>query len=508
MQDRKNRFMLWLSAVVTLVGLIIYVINKWIYAFHDLMSSGSHGMETAAEDTPVLAVVRVALVLSPVVLWAAACYFYSRNRGHGLIRVLLTLTLTFSSIAITAGSGGSVEFHFSIFMVLAAAAYYDSIPLIVLMATLFAVQHLAGYAIAPQVVFGTDRYPFSMVLIHAFFLILTAAATIMQIRSKQSITRQLDESNRLKQQQLAELLEDVKAMSSSLEGSAESLAAASSEAVRLNREVRVIHEENHAALSEQSASLDRIEERLGQMNTTVQDSLEASGAMQLQAAATERNMGENVERMEHLTGFMDQTAGLIGDVHSTMEELRQSADSTGTMVGLIQGITEQIQLLALNASIEAARAGENGRGFAVVAGEVRKLAEQSRRTTDEAQATLAAIRSQTERTYADVGRGREAVQQSLGQLGAFNEGFGEMRDTIHDLLGFIGRINEMIGDIQEGTSGVTEEIKHIMTQIEEGFSSMQVLTEASRNQTAVSERVDSEAGNLGRQAEQLRGLLQ
>ncbi|WP_281888589.1 hypothetical protein [Paenibacillus sp. YYML68] len=70
-----------------------------------------------------------------------------------------------------------MEFHFSIFMVVAAVAYYEQIRLVLLMTVLFAVQHVAGYFLIPQLVFGTSSYSFLMLCIHALFFILTSGAT-------------------------------------------------------------------------------------------------------------------------------------------------------------------------------------------------------------------------------------------------------------------------------------------------------------------------------------------
>jgi methyl-accepting chemotaxis protein len=67
-------------------------------------------------------------------------------------------TLTFSSMSIITGRNGMVEYHFSIFMVAAMLAYYENITLIIVMTTLFAVQHVSGVFFIPQLVFGTDSY--------------------------------------------------------------------------------------------------------------------------------------------------------------------------------------------------------------------------------------------------------------------------------------------------------------------------------------------------------------
>ncbi|MFC5988138.1 hypothetical protein [Marinicrinis lubricantis] len=128
---------------------------------------------------------------------------------HSQLPLLIVLTLTFSSISIISGGGGGVEFHFSIFIVIAAAAYYENIRLIMMMKILIVVQHLGKFFWCPQIVFGTDTYPFLMLVIHAVFLILTSSATSMQIYSKHKIMNQIEKRKQEYDEKLLSLVEQV-----------------------------------------------------------------------------------------------------------------------------------------------------------------------------------------------------------------------------------------------------------------------------------------------------------
>jgi methyl-accepting chemotaxis protein len=106
----------------------------------------------------------------------------------------------------------------------------------------------------------------------------------------------------------------------------------------------------------------------------------------------------------------------VGDVERSnvaVQELGEAAKRIGDVVSLITDIAEQTNLLALNATIEAARAGEAGRGFAVVAGEVKALAGQTARATEEIAAQIAGMQHATHRSIEAIG----AIERTIREIG-------------------------------------------------------------------------------------------
>ena len=108
-------------------------------------------------------------------------------------------------------------------------------------------------------------------------------------------------------------------------------------------------------------------------------------------------------------GWLSQATGVVESTNVSVAQLGSSSEEIGNVVKVITSIAEQTNLLALNATIEAARAGEAGKGFAVVAGEVKELAQETARATEDIARRVEAIQSDTQGAVAAMGRSRSII---------------------------------------------------------------------------------------------------
>ena len=174
--------------------------------------------------------------------------------------------------------------------------------------------------------------------------------------------------------------------------------------------------------------------------------------------------GANVVQ-ETISG-MQSIADKVRESSHTVEALGARSDQIGAIVGTIEDIADQTNLLALNAAIEAARAGEQGRGFAVVADEVRALAERTTRATREIGGMIKAIQQETGGAVASMELGVEEVEKGMDSsrrsgeaLQQILEGINEVTMQVHQIATAAEEQTAVTGEISTNIHQITEVVQ-------------------------------------------------
>ena len=167
--------------------------------------------------------------------------------------------------------------------------------------------------------------------------------------------------------------------------------------------------------------------------------------------------------VEKTVAVMNQIAEKVQESAKTVESLGARSDQIGAIIGTIEDIADQTNLLALNAAIEAARAGEQGRGFAVVADEVRALAERTSHATREISEMIKAIQGETRGAVAAMEQGVQQVENGTMEAAKSGEALQDILQQINDVA---MQVNQIATAAEEQTA-TTGEISSNMMQITE-----------------------------------------
>ncbi|WP_208999817.1 methyl-accepting chemotaxis protein [Stappia sediminis] len=213
----------------------------------------------------------------------------------------------------------------------------------------------------------------------------------------------------------------------------------------------------------------------GRGGEAAEQSSRASANVQAVASATEElnaSIEEIARQVATTAQIVEQTTANANASNQKIGGLAEAANRIGDVVSLISEIAEQTNLLALNATIEAARAGEAGKGFAVVASEVKSLAGQTAKATEEISAQISAIQAST----------ADAVDQIAtvtGSVEEVNRYTASIAAAVRQQGGATSEISSNVAEAAEGTRTVSEAISSLSESVGESSESASVMRAAT-----------------------------
>ncbi|TCN77532.1 methyl-accepting chemotaxis protein [Vibrio crassostreae] len=239
--------------------------------------------------------------------------------------------------------------------------------------------------------------------------------------------------------------------------------ASSDELFALTEVMTISMSETKESAQEEFNEIDQLATAMSEMTSTVQTVAEHA---QSASSLTEQASGQALTGQKFVQGSVSKMSELSSDIAASaaaVNQVEERVDSIGSVVGTIQGISEQTNLLALNAAIEAARAGEAGRGFAVVADEVRNLAQRTQQATVEIQDMISHLQSSANSAV-------ELMEKSVVEAA---EGVDLVTNAGSELDGIVSQVNQIndmnfqIATAAGQQSSVAEEMNVNLTNVRE-----------------------------------------
>jgi methyl-accepting chemotaxis protein len=261
-------------------------------------------------------------------------------------------------------------------------------------------------------------------------------------------------------------------------GSAEILAATTEQAAGAN--------ETLAAVSEMVATVDEVTQ-------TAEQAADRARAM-AESAQRAADMGKAGRvAVDQSAAGMKQVREQVESIGRSILSLAEQAQAIGEITSAVNDIAEQTNLLALNAAVEAARAGDAGRGFAVVAGEIKSLAEQSKRSTVQVRQILGEIQRATSTAVMTTEQGTKQAVTATRQVGEAGDTIRALADAVQEAAQSSAQIVASAGQQALGM----EQIRHAVTSIHQ----------ATQQNLTASRQSEQAAQDLTRLGERLLGLV-
>ncbi|EMN7215822.1 methyl-accepting chemotaxis protein [Vibrio vulnificus] len=262
---------------------------------------------------------------------------------------------------------------------------------------------------------------------------------------------------------------------------------ASAQSASMAQNIAQASEEAATSVGSQHAQLELLSAAMTEMSTTIADvannaenTAHTTGVVTTHAEQSGESMSKTAETISHVSQEISAADQLV-------TELKLGVQEISAVVSVIREVSEQTNLLALNAAIEAARAGEQGRGFAVVADEVRNLASRTQQSTTEVQQTIDQLTERTARTVKAMESSNSKVEQSVTITIETQKQLSLMVEELvksNDMVAQIAAASEQQGLV---ANEMTENVTSIHLAANEVMQSSQLLAQESQSMAAAAE---------------------
>jgi methyl-accepting chemotaxis protein len=252
-------------------------------------------------------------------------------------------------------------------------------------------------------------------------------------------------------------------------------------------------EQNLSGVRQQKENTEQVATAITEMAATVVEVSRNASSAAVAAGDADSQANEGRRVVSEAVHSIDSLASEIDQATSVIQQLEADVGDIGSILDVIRSVSEQTNLLALNAAIEAARAGEHGRGFAVVADEVRTLASRTQSSTNEIQTMIEKLQAGAKSAVSAMGASQKMAGKSVEQA----TDSGTSLSAITQAISTINDMNAQIATASSQQNSVTEEISRNVIRI----------SDIADNSVETANNTLTASRDLARLSEELEGLV-
>lgn len=434
----------------------------------------------------------MALVVIGFLGTGLATYMTYKRKYEEYVRYVILVGMSLLTFMIISFSQDIAD-YILLYFCLAVITLYHDFKLIIIEGVIVSLITIYFFLVYSDTLFK-ELTPTHMITLN-FYLIITTLVLAFQSKIGTNMRKSLEESNEKSREdniklermfaQTRKTVQTLNEFSSALMTNVKAMGETA-------KEITMAFSQIAASVDSQAQSVNDINGSMQKSNDELLSVSDASTSMHALSGFTVETVNEGNSEINVLTDEFSKVGVNIDDTVTLMNDLNEQTNQIGVILNTINEISSKTNLLALNAAIEAARAGEHGKGFAVVAAEVRKLAENTQRSTEEIALILNEVQEKAEYATKKVHAVHDSFESSKIVTQNVAAAFKKVNENTNNVLTNAQEVDEKIKSLQETLNKIVNETVSISCVTEEISASIEEVTASMTEQNGkIGEIVDS-----------------